>query len=147
LAIINPPDNVEETEGRYLSHLDFPSLMGGLIDETLSLQFRDRIPAEVVGSSTPEGAERFDFWDRMIRAAYDGRDKYVWDSMGDRRKYRVGDAPCEETEVANDIEIPDHALAHFDGSIEEFKTQFDGVDANAWATDGPTERLKDLGYL
>lgn len=147
LAIINPPENVEKTDGRYLSHLDLPALMRGLTDETLSLQFRDQIPAEVVGSSVPEGTERFDFWNRMIRAVYDGRDKYVWDSIGDHRQYYIGDTPCEETELPVDVEIPEHALAHFDESVKDFKSQFDSVDANAWAADGPTERLKNLGYL
>lgn len=147
LVIVNPPDDIEKTDGRYLSHLDLPSLMEGLTDETLSLRYRDRIPAEVIGSSTPEDSERFEFWDRMIRAAYDGRDKYVWDSLGDSRQYRVGDAPCTETEVATDVEIPQHALAHFDTPLEEFKAQFADEDANAWAADAPTERLQDLGYL
>lgn len=147
LVVINPPDEADVTDGQYLSHLDLPSLMRGLTEETLSLRYRDRIPAEVIGSSTPEGTDQFDFWDRMIRAAYDGRDKYVWDSLGDSRHYRVGAAPCEETEVATDVEIPQQALAHFDVPIEEFKSRFADEDVNAWAANAPTERLEDLGYL
>lgn len=147
LSIINPPDSVDESDGRYFSHLDLPSLMRGLTEEKLSVRYRDRIPAEVVGSSVPEGTGRFEYWNRMIRAAYNGKDKYVWDSLGSRQQYRVGDKPCEETQVATDVEIPEHALAHFDVPIEEFKLQFDDVDAKDLATDGPTERLEDLGYL
>lgn len=147
LAIVNPPEYVEKTNGQYFSQLNLPSLMEGLTEERLSLRYRDQIPAEVVGSSTPEGSKRFEFWDRMIRAAYHGQDKYVWDSLGDCRQYRVNDAPCEETEAATDAEIPQHALTHFDTPIEEFKAQFGDEDANAWATGAPTERLKKLGYL
>jgi arylsulfatase A-like enzyme len=147
LVVINPPADTHVTDGRYLSHLDLAGLMRGLTDDTLALRYRDRIPAEVIGSSAPDETDRFDFWDRMIRAAYDGREKYVWDSLGDRRQYRVGDTQCEETEVATDIKIPQHALAHFDVPIEEFKAQFDDEDVNAWAADAPTERLKKLGYL
>ena len=67
--------------------------------------------------------------------------------IGDHRQYYIGDTPCEETELPVDVEIPEHALAHFDESVKDFKSQFNSVDANAWAADGPTERLKNLGYL
>lgn len=147
LLIINPPKNVQKSDGRYFSHLDLPSLMQRLTEDQLSIRYRDRIPAEVIGSSAPEETDQYDFWDRMIRAAYNGTDKYIWDSLANRTKYRVSDTPCEETEVATDTGIPQDALAHFDTPIEQFKSQFDDEDANTWADDAPTERLQDLGYL
>lgn len=147
LMIVNPPDHVAETDGRYFSHLDLPALMQGLTRESLSVRYRDQIPAEVVGSSAPERADRFNFWDRMIRATYDGQNKHVWDSEGNSWYRCVGDTPCDETELGTDVDVPQQAQNHFDVPIEEFKQRFNDERQKAWTDDAPTERLEDLGYL
>lgn len=147
LLVVNPPVEQSIGDGQYFSHLELPILMRGLTADELRLPHRDRIAAEVIGSAPPEDTENYAYWDRMIRAAYEGRDKFVWDSLGDKRRYLVGDEPCRETEAETDVEIPEAALAHFETSIEEFKGQFDSERPKAWVADAPTERLQDLGYL
>lgn len=144
LVVFNAPESVSEPDDGYFSHLDLGTLIAGLAADELPVTFRERAPAEVVAAAPPEGVDDYDYWDRMIRAVYDGERKYVWDSFGDRAVYRIDrDRPCWQADADDpwDEEVADC----FEADVDTVKGQF--TAGKDWADEGPTDRLKKLGYL
>ncbi|WP_254524525.1 sulfatase-like hydrolase/transferase [Natrinema caseinilyticum] len=151
--LINPPEGYEPTEPSYFSHLELGDLIVGLAnDETPSL-FRERVPAELIGVSIggpPGGPEEYRYWDRMLRCAYDGERKYVWDSLGASRKYEIDhERPCWQRRANNDdVAIPSWARAFFDVEIRAYKERAQAIETDTdQDVDATVERrLEELGY-
>lgn len=152
LAIVNPPPGYAAAEDEYFSHLRLGELLSGLARDETPDVFSERVVAELVGigvGGAPRDEDEHQYWDRMLRCAYDGETKYVWDSLGGRERYRLDhDRPCWQEQVELDVEIPSWATDFFEEDIAVYKQQ-------AATSDGPTEpldevtkgRLEELGYL
>ncbi|WP_440764671.1 sulfatase-like hydrolase/transferase [Natronorubrum sp. DTA7] len=152
LVVVNPPEGYPETEDRYVSHLELRSLLAGMARDEVIDPTSDRIVAEHVGMSAgPEPPGRTEHWDRLMRAAYDGTTKYVWDSQGARIEYELDpDRPCWQRRV-DDATLPEWATDRFDAEAYAYKrralaeqtasSSADGVD------EGVQDRLEKLGYV
>ena len=135
----------------YLSHLALPQVVrAAAAGRPLPADaFTRRAPAEVVGlNGLTDASEIDDYerWDRMIRAAYDGSTKVVWDSLGAVDEYRIDfDTPSVDRHVGEPDAPPPWATDLFDVGIDEYKA---GVSAGDAAVDDATrDRLRDLGYV
>lgn len=73
-----PGDDTTLVSG-YVSHLQLGDLLVGLAHGELPDVTRDRIPAELVGSSIAQPPEDPEYWNRMLRCVYDGGEKIEWD--------------------------------------------------------------------
>jgi hypothetical protein len=98
-------------------------------------------------SPGPDPKEDEAYWDRMLRAAYGNREKYVWDSLGVREHYSIDpERPCSQGVVTEDVNLPDWVREPFDKDIESYK-EAAKRKANKRTVDKHTEeRLADLGY-
>ena len=153
LCVINAPGDVDETVEGYVSHLRLRELLVGLAAGEVPDVTDERIPAEVVGlspgSSSLNDAERTEL-ERMIRAAYEGEEKYQWDSDGRAARYRLDRASPSTQELVDDAAtVPPWATELFEEEIDAYRTAAtereqsaeDDLDAEA------RTRLEDLGYL
>ncbi len=150
LLVINPPDGYDEREDEYVSHLDFGDLVVGLANGKTPDVFRDRLPAELVGMSAgPEPPSDREYWDRMIRCVYDGTEKTVWDSLGNRIVYEVDpDRPSWQKKVETGEGAPEFEADFFDEPIGSAKETARASDTDTDDIDASTEsRLRELGYL
>ena len=152
--IVNPPDGYAAEEHDYFSHLQLGDLLSGLACEETPDVFTDRPVAELVGigvGGAPRDEDEHRYWDRMLRCAYDGETKFVWDSLGGRVEYRIDhDRPCWQEPVASGdaVEIPDWATARFDEDISAYKQRAADGETDSIAVDDATrQRLSELGYL
>jgi arylsulfatase A-like enzyme len=139
-----------------VSHLALRDLLVGLAAGDLPDVTGRRVAAEVIGLSpgtadfTPDEAA---YLDRLIRAAYDadGRRKYVWDSLGTRRAYRLDPGrPSWQAPVEGSPRPP----AWTDEAFAEDAAATKARAVAGAAGDDPTDvdpvaaaRLRDLGYL
>jgi arylsulfatase A-like enzyme len=150
-----PPDAFDraarDDDRPYLSHLALPAVIRAAAagDPLPTAAFTRRAPAEVVGlNGLTDASEIDDYerWDRMIRAAYDGSTKVVWDSLGAVDEYRIDfDTPSVDRHVGEPDAPPPWATDLFDVGIDEYKA---GVSAGDAAVDDATrDRLRDLGYV
>ncbi|SIR81523.1 sulfatase-like hydrolase/transferase [Natronorubrum daqingense] len=151
LLVSNPPEGYPETEDRYVSHLELRSLLAAMARDEVVDPTSDRVVAEHVGMSAgPEPPDRTEHWDRLMRAAYDGSTKYVWDSQGGREEYELDrDRPGWQRRV-DDATLPEWATERFAVDAYEYKRRAlaeaadsttDGVD------EGVQDRLEKLGYV
>lgn len=151
LWIINPPQGYDATETGYFSHLDLGRLITGMARGKTPDVFRKRIPTEVIGlSAGPEPPENYDYdeLDRMIRCIYNEEQKIEWDSLGRSVKYDLDyKRPSWQTKTAENAEIPEWAVAHFDTPIKDSKICAQ-KQSRSQAIDSTTaSRLEELGYL
>lgn len=150
--VVNPPAEPEDRDARFVSHLSLPDLVRGFMDDTFPTVGAGRTVAEHVGMSPgPEPPGDHEYWDRMMRCAYEDDRKIVWDSLGDVAAYDLDPArPCWHSRTADvdeEIAIPDWAIDRFDVDIDEYKRTARGA-SNAVDVDAVTERrLAELGYL
>lgn len=151
LSIINPPAGYEQTIFNYFSHLQLGELITGLAYDKTPDVFSERVTAEVIGTSSglPEHKESVrQYWDRMLRCAYQNETKFVWDSVGHRLQYRLDQQqPCWQELVDENVTLPSWIDDYYEMEIREYK-------AEAWATEqhdtlnsATRSRLKELGYL
>ena len=150
LEIVNPPSGAPETVDRLFSQTDLYELLEALADDRWPADLGDDwIAAESVGilgferdSDMPEE------WNRMIRCAYNDDTKYEWDSIGRRRRYTLPtDADNAQHLVEENCDIPDEALALFDGPLESYKSRWEGTSSDESFAQETEQRLKQLGYL
>lgn len=148
-APVEGPIQVSE----YVSHLQLRELLSGLAAGALPDVTRDRIAAESVGLSpgtvdlTPEEESYFD---RMLRAVYEGTRKDVWDSLGAHHTYRLApDRPSWQEPVEQTATLPEWTSEFFPDDIVEAKERArDGAPGSSRDVDAFAEaRLRDLGYL
>lgn len=147
--LINPPNGYDPKEKEYFSHLQFHKLISGLAESETPDVFRSRIPAELVGMSAgPEPPSEREYWDRMIRCAYSGAQKFAWDSVGNAESYELDPEKQNwQRHVSEGVEIPDWAQQFFDIEIGTYKqtarNKTDAVDVG----DATRNRLDELGYI
>jgi len=153
LVVVNAPVDAPMRVTDYVSHLQLPELVAGLARGDLPDVTRDRVAGEVVGLA-PGGAD-FDaderrYYDRLIRAAYDGDRKYVWDSLGDRTVYELdADRPCWQAETATPTEPPAWKSTFFPEPASDVKERCARGEPDRPEAVGQfaETRLRDLGYL
>lgn len=149
--LINTPRGYQAKEEGYFSHLDLGDLITGMAKEETPAVFSDRVVAELVGigvGGAPNDEEEHRYWDRMLRSAYEGERKFVWDSLGGSKEYEIDyTRPCWQTVSDDEVEIPKWALDFFNYDIDAYKKQArkneTGIDVDA----STESRLEDLGYL
>lgn len=161
LEIINPPAGYPGTVDGYVSHVSLPDL---LVDLAYGEEFDDgivkeRIAAELVGLVgagsgdllwRTDFEEDGEFWNRMIRCAYDrdGTRKFQWNSLGDSYEYELDpDRPSWQREAAAGVEIPAAARELFDVDIQQFKEHAADISQDMEFEGAVEDQLKDLGYL
>jgi arylsulfatase A-like enzyme len=153
LNIINSSISPESLDySRYFSHLDLGELLVALQQEADQFEVNRQPVAESIGISPgydPLPEEKHEYWDRSIRAAFDGEQKYVWDSLGQKSVCGVERGrPNFQGESQRASTIPDRISSLFDCDIDDIKrstTQNEGVQKNL--DNKSKERLRDLGYL
>lgn len=167
LYVVNPPEGYEsvpgsETSGgspgddttlvsEYVSHLQLGDLLVGLAHDEVPDVTRERIPAELIGSSIAQPPENPEYWNRMLRCVYDGTEKIEWDSLGESSRVRLDpDRPCWQERVDDDAsEVAEELDAEcFDEEITAYKRRAEGAEGEGVDVDEATaDRLADLGYL
>ncbi|WIV67056.1 sulfatase-like hydrolase/transferase [Natrialbaceae archaeon AArc-T1-2] len=149
LAVVNPPDGYPEIEDGYVSHLELGDLLAAFAREEVVDLTRDRVVAEHVGMSAgPEPPERREYWDRLMRAAYEDGRKVVWDSLGNARAYGLDPArPCWQRRVEDDASVPPWAEEYFDEDAASAKRRLAEDGESEDAVDAAVQdRLEKLGY-
>ena len=150
LEVVNPPSGLESNDG-FVSHLSLPDLLRGFVNDEAPDVGADRIVAEHVGLSPgPQPPDDYEHWDRLMRCAYEGDRKVVWDSRGGRTTYRLDpDRPCWQSaaEDAAPTAIPEWARERFDGDAAESKRRARERSRSVELDDRTQRRLADLGYL
>lgn len=146
--VINPPGHRASITG-LVSHLAFGELLIGLADDALPDITRETVAAEVAGlSAGPDPPSDREYWDRAIRCAYRGRDKYVWDSLGNRDRYRLDpDRPSWQEHVEQVERVPSWATDEFDEDITTFKDRAVAIHDDSKVDKATEQRLRRLGYL
>lgn len=148
-VVVNAPESPGVLEA-YHSHLELGDLLVGLANGVVPDVTRERIPAERIGSNMATAASQEDRarWDRMIRVVYEGTNKFVWDSAGNRNRSRLDpERPNWEELSKEDVDVGAYEEALFDVPLGEYKhrarSAADDLDLDA-AIEG---RLRNLGYL
>jgi arylsulfatase A-like enzyme len=149
--VVNPPGDLN-TDG-YFSHLNLGTLVQGLARGETPSVVGERAVAEMVGGmrqdfDAPLSEERFEYWNRMLRAAYDGDRKVVWDSLGEvrGRAYDVSGPASTETALDEEVAAPEWCGEYFESDIAVYKQRVRTGEARA--LDDVTEnQLEGLGYL
>jgi arylsulfatase A-like enzyme len=152
LYVIDAPDGDDgETTvvDDYVSHLQLGDLVVGLANGERPDVTRDRIPAELVGSSIAEPPEDPEYWNRMLRCVYDGTEKVEWDSLGESSRIRLDPGrPCWQERVERGAEWQPLDETFFDVPIQQYKRDAEAAETDGVAVDAATQdRLQDLGYL
>ena len=152
LVVVNPPRSFDPGTTQPISHLE----VGELIQSCVSgrpFEFEDEpIVAEVIGHTGehPGGA----FWDRSIRAVYEGSRKVVWDSLGHASEFTLDpDEPCTQTVRRTWTgDVPEYDSALFRTGI--FEAKRDALEMEtAPSADADVDshlnvsNLRRLGYL
>jgi arylsulfatase A-like enzyme len=103
LLVINAPGDPPARVTDRVSHLALRELLAGLARGEFPDVTTDRPVAEVAGI-TPGNDRLLDAdpnWDRTVRVAYDGAEKYCWDSAGGAAVYELDpDRPCWQRRTA-----------------------------------------------
>jgi hypothetical protein len=103
LLVLNAPGDPPARVTDRVSHLALRELLAGLARGEFPDVTTDRPVAEVAGI-TPGNDRLLDAdpnWDRTIRVAYEGREKYCWDSAGGSAVYELDpDRPCRQRRTA-----------------------------------------------
>ncbi|AUV82846.1 sulfatase [Salinigranum rubrum] len=152
-VVVDAPTDDERVVTETVSHLQLRELLVGLARGELPDISRDRIAAEVVGLSPGTvdlTADEEAYFDRMLRAVYEGDRKYVWDSQGNALAYRLDcERPSWQELTEEDVRPPEWASAFFPGDITTAKERArDGASEGRETVDSFAEaRLRDLGYL
>lgn len=149
--IVNPPSGYESSIQDYFSHLDLGELIIRMAREETPSVVSDQIFAELVGGGVggmPEDPEDHDYWDRMLRCAYEDEQKFVWDSLGGTAKYRIDHSrPCWQEQTDEGVEIPQWARNKFGTNIKQYKKQAKSHEREINVDAVAESRLEDLGYL
>lgn len=151
LEIFNPPQKHKHKHTDFFSHLDLRRLINNLAQGDSAEIKRNKIPAERIGSQGTDNNdltnEQQKYWGRGIRCVYKGPEKIEWDSIGNRKKYRIDDA-CSQLEMKSIDDIPEWAKDVFSEDLNEYITnQINSADQYTDVDEGTKKRLRKLGYL
>lgn len=152
LEIVNPPQKHADQPDQFVSHLSLPTLITGYVNDESPTISTDRVVAEHIGLSPgPEPPSDYEYWDRMMRCAYENNRKVVWDSLDNVDAYQIDlDRACWQSQIDDasiDIAVPDWVSNYFDRSISEYKQQAQNKSTEVEVNDATERRLADLGYL
>jgi hypothetical protein len=149
LEVFNPPEGYEETVDDYVSHLDLPELLVALAEEEVADIRRDTVPAERIGLGLSHDPDNYEYWDRMIRCAYRGEEKFEWDSLGNRFRHQIDPERASWQErVETEVDVPSWALSPFPEDLESYDKRARGGGATTEEMDEHTrDQLEELGYL
>jgi len=156
LALINPPDGYAARETDYVSQIELGTLVAGIAHGRTPDVFAERIAAERIGTTNVPAVDDGEqaYWRRMLRCAYEGDSKFVWDSFDECIKYELDPTkPCWQRPMAgeNAVVPPSWATAFFDGEIAAYERESGGADGTLErytdVTDATRSRLEELGYL
>lgn len=149
LLLVNPPAGYPESTSTMVSHLELGDLMVALAREEVFTFGNGPVTAEVIGHTgeDPGGA----YWDRLIRCAYDGSRKTVWDSLG---AIRIADLDLESPENRTTFDVDsegfpeeDEVLFESDALTTKREALERAVDADDSGLDEHRVRqLEALGY-
>lgn len=133
---------------RIVSHLDLPALISSLATGD-QFEWSETPRAEVIGMGpNPEPPSRKEFWDRTIRAVYDGTNKYVWDSLGNETHYEIDLKRSNFQRTLNhDFELPDELSSVFQTDIDVARSAAKENEGPVSVSTGIEDRLEELGYL
>lgn len=156
--VVNPPDGFPSSEDRYFSQVNLGELLTRLAHEDgySDRLAGDRIAAETIGLlGVDDGTwgrafseSAYARWNRMIRCVYDGRHKYQWNSLGERRRYDLDpEIPSYQEPAAEGVDLPAFATDQFAEPLEEYKSRVAAREQSLAFDDGVASRLEDLGYL
>lgn len=149
--LINPPAGYDRKENDYFSHLRLGDLIAGMAREATPDVFAERICAELIGigvGGAPQSPEEHRYWDRMLRCAYEGERKYVWDSLGNSTEYELNhDRPCWQRRHGEDVDIPEWACEFFSEEITTYKERAAAAESAPDVDEATMSRLEELGYL
>jgi hypothetical protein len=149
LHIINPPKSIDFNSEKFFSLVNLDQLVNSLITEESEDIFSDRISAERIGSynSTIPDTHSED-WNRMIRCVYQNDTKWVWDSTGATKKYKLDrDTYSNQVLVSTNAVIPQWARDEFDTPINEYKKTAENNESVMNIDSASKDHLKNLGYL
>jgi arylsulfatase A-like enzyme len=151
LLVLNPPEEMDQTVNEYVSQLRLGELLTGLATGTVPDVTDDVIPAERIGFNVPmnPNATPLRDEDRAIRVAYEGEVKYQWDSLGNRRRYRLDrERPSWQQLEAEDTDVFDCESRLFAVPIDEYRqwVETSSADRTASVDESIEQRLADLGY-
>ncbi|SFR41349.1 sulfatase-like hydrolase/transferase [Halogeometricum limi] len=149
LLIINAPASSTAVVDDYVSHLDLGELIVGLTSGTAPDIGRSRVFAERIGSTTSndhsEKVRRR--LTRTIRAVYEGRDKFLWDSTGFSGRYELDpDRPSWERLADDGIDVAEFD-ASFSVPLEDARETGLASQSRGETNTATKQRLEDLGYL
>jgi arylsulfatase A-like enzyme len=157
MVIVDGPDGDAEGDGDttvvdgLVSHLRLGELLVALAGGDRPDVTDDRIPAERIGFNVPvhPDARPLRDEDRMVRVAYEGTDKYQWDSLGNRSRYAIElDRPSwQELAAEGDaVDVDRYESALFDVPIGEYRRRAEDDETTAEVDAAVEDRLADLGY-
>lgn len=138
LAIINPPEDMAESSGNYVSHLD----LGSLLFEK-QIKRRDTVPLELGGNGAgvpDSNCVPDEFWKRAIRGVYTDDRKIVWDSLDNQREW-IRDDGWREVEPSSE-----RPTDEFEQNIMTWKETIQENQESTDVSDTVQQRLEELGY-
>lgn len=153
--IVNPPSGAPSKITKLVSHTELADLVRALAADEwpAGLGEMEWIGAENVGflgKTDPAESGLADprYWNRMIRCAYNGAEKYEWDSLGESYHYQLdpGD-PCEQELLEEDCEVPSEAMGLFEVGLMEYKDVWETKHQDLGFDAQTRGQLKELGYL
>lgn len=148
-VVVNPPSTFDTRHGDYLSHLRLGELLVGLANGEVPDLTQDQIAAELIGigpAELPADVDA-DYWNRMMRCAYEREQKVVWDSTGQTIKYRLDfERPSWQQRIGSGS-IPSWPEDLFDENIKTYRETVAAAVRMANVNEDTRGRLKDLGYL
>jgi len=137
----------ESTVDELASHRNLGEIVVALTARNPIEEFTtERAEAEIIGPSSedyPESNETY--WERAMRAVYDGDRKYICDEIGNQETWDISGPACRQTRIAESV--PDDA---FPLSIDEWRAAIESLkieEDDQEISDAAEERLRQFGYL
>ncbi|WP_101294520.1 sulfatase-like hydrolase/transferase [Halegenticoccus soli] len=156
--IVGAPEGYPTRVTEYVSQLELGELLVRLAngDPYADDLAADHVVAETIGllghGDRTWGREftdeEYDFWNRMIRVAYEGETKLEWDSLGRCIEYDLDpERPSWQREVATHGGPPPEVTALFEIGLREYKEAAAAGEQDLEFDESVEEQLKELGYL
>ena len=146
--VIDPPESTAISEEDFTSLMDLGDIVRA-IDSNEEIEIdQPHVFAEVVGMSPgPEPPSAESYWDRMLRAAYGEREKFVWDSTGAAKRFRISGLETGRQDlVERDVTLPKWATKPFEENVRTYKEMATEVSHQREIGPHVEDRLAELGY-
>jgi hypothetical protein len=97
-------------------------------------------------SAGPTPMKDYEYWNRAQRAIYMDDTKFIWDSHGEIKQYRIDpDDPCDQEFIGIADKIPENNI--FKQDIVVSKECAERISSTIDISEETEDRLSDLGYL